>query len=67
MHSFPRIGLQTNLLPFCANGDHPVLFFSNTVLPKHVADARLMFVLIENVHLVGTINGAPLHKNARIG
>ena len=26
-----------------------------------------MFVLIKNVHLVGTINGAPLHKNARIG
>jgi len=46
---------------------HCVLPEHSTRVPKHVTEAHLMFVLIRDVQLVGTINGAPLHKNARIG
>jgi len=36
-----------------------IVFSLRTVprVPKHVAEAHLMFVVIKNVQLVGTING----------
>jgi hypothetical protein len=43
---------------------HCVLPETGTHVPKHVAEAHVMFVLIKNVHLVGIINGVRWYKNA---
>jgi len=35
---------------------HIVIPEDGTHVPKHVAEAHLLYALIKNVHLIGTIN-----------
>jgi len=43
------------------------IIFSLKMVPKHVVEARLMFVLIKNLYLVGTIKLYIDIKNVRDG